>query len=157
MTSHLDDEDLEMPLAVRGLDLRGWMLAGNAIHRRPVESRTRRIHRPGESLESTTASNDRLRLSLPRDRAASIIALGLASRHSLRAFIAQRGPRRLALVGDAPYRMDVGAEDLTDANNAFGEAGFLISWSRPGRRSAAVERRRFSPASAHPESRTPLH
>ena len=39
-----------------------------------------------------------------------------------------RGPRRLALVGDAPYRMDVGAEDLTDANNAFGEAGFLISW-----------------------------
>ena len=38
------------------------------------------------------------------------------------------GQDGLALVGDAPYRMDVGAEDLTDANNAFGEAGFLISW-----------------------------
>lgn len=60
---------------------------------------------------------------------ATNIALGLASRHSLRAFIAQRvGQDGLALVGDAPYRMDVGAEDLTDANNAFGEAGFLISW-----------------------------
>ena len=76
---------------------------------------------------------------------ATNIALGLASRHSLRAFIAQRvGQDRLALVGDAPYRMDVGAEDLTDANNAFGEAGFLISWVETGRRSAGCrERRRF--------------
>ena len=48
---------------------------------------------------------------------------------SLRAFIGQRmGQDGLAQVGDALYRMDVGAEDLTDANNAFGEAGFLISW-----------------------------
>lgn len=26
---YLDDEDLEMPLAVQGLNLRGWMLAGD--------------------------------------------------------------------------------------------------------------------------------
>ena len=62
---------------------------------------------------------------------------------SLRAFIGQRmGQDGLAQVGDALYRMDVGAEDLTDANNAFGEAGFLISWSKPGRRSAGCRERR---------------
>ena len=91
---------------------------------------------------------------------ATNIALGLASRHSLRAFIAQRvGQDGLALVGDAPYRMDVGAEDLTDANNAFGEAGLpdFLGRDPEGEARAVVSDDGFSPASAHPESRTPLH
>lgn len=84
---------------------------------------------------------------------ASDIALGLASRHSLRAFIVQRmGQDGLAQVGDALYRMDVGAEDLTDANNAFGEAGFLISWVETRKAKRGLSR---ATTVFHPQARIP--
>ena len=127
----------QMPLAVR-LDLRGWMLAGNVQYiagrlngEDPAEFIAQVNHRVRQLQMTGSASKSPARPRLPRtSRSAS-------SRHSLRAFT-QRGPRRAGPGRRCAYRMDVGAEDLTDANNAFGEAGFLISRRDPEGEARAV-------------------